>query len=194
MHSSQTVGSVVRYGYIYTSARTITWSVCYYKILCISIGISVWWNPQLHWNWVWALCACRSGSCHILRGSCSFGRWLHLPKKTTGKSNPYILYYIVAKLHELPVFSLIVTVHVQLYTRDITPFMQYFQHYADILTKGLKKQHRWFGGWDIGRRLPFVFFGYFLGVARPSLVLVCCNVMITMCVCILSCPWNLSIW
>ena len=78
------------------------------------------------------------------------------------------------------------TVHIQLYiiyTRDITPpFMQYFQHYADILTKGLKKQHRWFGGWDIGRRLPFVFFGYFLGVARPSLVLVCCNVMITMCV------------
>lgn len=75
------------------------------------------------------------------------------------------------------------TVHVQLYTRDITPFMQYFQHYADILTKGLKKQHRWFGGWDIGRRLPFVFFGYFLGVARPSLVLVCCNVMITLHVC-----------
>lgn len=58
------------------------------------------------------------------------------------------------------------------YCDILTLYTQRFQHYADILTKGLRKSRRWFGGWDIGRRLPFVFFGYFLGVARPSLVLV----------------------
>lgn len=48
---------------------------------------------------------------------------------------------------------------------------QRFQHYADVLTKELKQQHRWWGGWDIGRRLPFVFIAYFVVLARPSLVL-----------------------
>jgi hypothetical protein len=48
---------------------------------------------------------------------------------------------------------------------------QRFQQYADVLTKGLRPQHRWWGGWDIGRRLPFVFVGFFLVLLRPSLVL-----------------------
>ena len=41
-----------------------------------------------------------------------------------------------------------------------------------MLTKGLKKERRWFVGYDIARRLPFVLIGYFTVQARPSLVLV----------------------
>ncbi|CAI8015363.1 hypothetical protein GBAR_LOCUS9518 [Geodia barretti] len=48
---------------------------------------------------------------------------------------------------------------------------QRFKQYADILTKGVQPRHWWWGGWDIGRRLPFVFFGFFLVLLRPSLVL-----------------------
>lgn len=47
---------------------------------------------------------------------------------------------------------------------------QRFQHYADVLTKELHASRRWFGGWDIGRRLPFVFFVYI--AVLPSLALV----------------------
>ena len=50
--------------------------------------------------------------------------------------------------------------------------LQRFQHYADVLTKGLKNKHRWFGGWDLGRRLPFVTISFFAVLARPSLLLV----------------------
>ena len=50
--------------------------------------------------------------------------------------------------------------------------LQRFQHYADVLTKGLKSKHRWFGGWDLGRRLPFVTISFFAVLARPSLLLV----------------------
>lgn len=49
-------------------------------------------------------------------------------------------------------------------------YIQKAQHYADILTNGLRSKHRWFGGWDIGRRLPFVLVSYF--AVQPSVTLV----------------------
>ena len=48
---------------------------------------------------------------------------------------------------------------------------QRFQQYVDVLTKGLQNKHRWWAGWDIGRRLPFVFVAYLVVLGRPSLVL-----------------------
>ena len=51
-------------------------------------------------------------------------------------------------------------------------YSQRFQQYADVLTEGLRSDRRWFGGWDLGRRLPFVIIGYFTVQARPSLVIV----------------------
>ncbi len=51
-------------------------------------------------------------------------------------------------------------------------FPQYFQAYADVLTDGLTARHLWWGGWDIGRRLPFVVISFFVVLSRPSLVLV----------------------
>ena len=41
-----------------------------------------------------------------------------------------------------------------------------------MLTDGLKHRHLWWGGWDIGRRLPFVVISFFVVLSRPSLVLV----------------------
>ena len=49
---------------------------------------------------------------------------------------------------------------------------QNFQAYADVLTDGLKDRHLWWGGWDIARRIPFVFCSFFVAIARPSLILV----------------------
>ena len=50
-------------------------------------------------------------------------------------------------------------------------YLQRFQQYADVLTKDLHASRRWFGGWDIGRRLPIVFFSYI--AMLPSVALVC---------------------
>ena len=56
---------------------------------------------------------------------------------------------------------------------SLSPFLlQQFQHYADVLTDGLKYKHSWFGGWDIARRLPFVLIGFFVVLGRPSIILV----------------------
>ena len=44
-------------------------------------------------------------------------------------------------------------------------------------------KHRWWGGWDIGRRLPFVVIGYFIVLARPSLVLVSLIVILSIPAC-----------
>ena len=64
-------------------------------------------------------------------------------------------------------FDLLIILHLYCYYS-----LQRFQHYADVLTKGLKNKHRWFGGWDLGRRLPFVTISFFAVLARPSLLLV----------------------
>ena len=64
-------------------------------------------------------------------------------------------------------FDLLMILHLYCYCS-----LQRFQHYADVLTKGLKNKHRWFGGWDLGRRLPFVTISFFAVLARPSLLLV----------------------
>lgn len=50
--------------------------------------------------------------------------------------------------------------------------LQKFQHYADVLIDGLKDEHRWWGGWDIFRRLPFVVISFCFVYGRPSLILV----------------------
>ena len=56
--------------------------------------------------------------------------------------------------------------------------LQQFQHFADVLTVGFKTERLWYPGWDLGRRLPFVFISFFQVLARPSLILVgghnCC--------------------
>ena len=59
-----------------------------------------------------------------------------------------------------------------LLTSDPFSVPQRFQQYADVLTKGLKTKHHWWGGWDIGRRLPFVIIAFFIVLLRPSIVLV----------------------
>jgi len=50
--------------------------------------------------------------------------------------------------------------------------MQRFQQFADVLTKGLQQKHRWWGGWDIGRRIIFILMSFFYQEFRPSIVLV----------------------
>ena len=77
-------------------------------------------------------------------------------------SQTYLLLYMY--IHKAVIFLCIATTH--------STHVQKFQHYADVLTKDLKTDQRWWGGWDIGRRLPFVFLGYLLVVSSPSIVLV----------------------
>ncbi|XP_019851702.1 PREDICTED: uncharacterized protein LOC109581757 [Amphimedon queenslandica] len=47
---------------------------------------------------------------------------------------------------------------------------QIFRPFADVLTDGLKDNRRLWGGWDVGRRLIFVFISFFVVIERPSLI------------------------
>ena len=64
------------------------------------------------------------------------------------------------------------------------------QQYADILTKGLRLKHRWFGGWDVGRRLPFIIIS--LITVQPSVAVVretySCGVHASVFMCIVVGP------
>ena len=70
--------------------------------------------------------------------------------------------------------------------------LQQFQHYSDVLTEGLKKEHRWWGGWEIGRRVLFIIISYFIVLTRPSLILVSLSLSVSVSLS-LSQSLNLSV-
>lgn len=62
---------------------------------------------------------------------------------------------VVSKVFEISLMPRHLSYHVLIEVL----FSQKFQQYADVLTEGLRPKHRWFGGWDIGRRFLFIVLG-----------------------------------
>lgn len=162
-------------------------------------GVSIWWLCPVYRGGVWiSVChwpnLCRLFCLSDTRRSC-----VHLWEETSGKPLPdtpisvprSLILKSVSILEQLALYRScsLVCGYNQLsagyhnlychcdytYVNCCELFvysLQMFQHYADVLTQGLKTKHRWWGGWDLGRRLPFVVIAAFIVHVRPSVILV----------------------
>ncbi|KAL5515915.1 hypothetical protein EMCRGX_G001160 [Ephydatia muelleri] len=80
---------------------------------------------------------------------------------------PFVIFFIIGIL--LVLFFVVPVPFIISYIIVKRPV--HFYQYVDVLTEGLCTKCRWWGGWDIGRRLPFVFVAYLVVFETPTLVL-----------------------